>query len=545
MIGRRKKEFSMQFSVGQRSYTGWVVPGLLLALCGQQAFGAGFAIRGQSASSIGTAGASDVAGTTDISAMFSNPAALSAFKGTNVAVGAAYVMPSAEFSEGKRTVGSLGVEPTNGADEPKSSDDFTDDAMIPALYGTFEVNEDMTAGVSLTAPFGTNTDYGKDWVGRYHGTKTELEVINLDLATSYRLMENLKLGFGVQVQYARGLIEGASNYGALASQTVATGAARTAAGLVGAYYTAAATFAASNTAENQAALVAASTAVQNNPIASSFKTATDAAITGQPAASVPTVVANTLTAASTQYVGGQVLLAEGKDDVYAQYEGNDIAYGFTFGILYSPIVDLDLGLSYRSQVVHKTEGDFKLSGETAAAQAYAESVGTKRTADLNLPVPDVIGIGANYKGIAHMNVYLSASLTRWSKLRDINVVPETGTNVLVLLNWEDVWHVGLGGDYKVNENVILRAGVASDNSPTTDDLRSPRSPDDNRRYYSIGGRYQSEGWSVDAGLLHTRFRDPTLNLKNDAYPEANGRGDLSGKYEVTANTFMAQYNRTI
>ncbi|WP_141733477.1 OmpP1/FadL family transporter [Oligoflexus tunisiensis] len=536
----------MQFSVSQRSYSGWIVPGLFLALCSQNSFAAGFAIRGQSASSIGTAGASDVAGTTDISAMFSNPAAMGVFKGTNISVGAAYIMPNGEFTEGRRTVGGSGIEAITDSDDAKKSDDFSEGAFLPALYGTYEVNEDLTAGASITAPFGTNTDYGKDWVGRYHGTKTELEMINLDLAASYRVMENLRVGFGVQVQHARGLIEGASNYGAARAQGIATAAAQEAAGLVSAYYTAAAAYQADPTNTTKgAAASSANAAVEANAVAKNFKTATDAAIAGQPAASVPTIISNTLTAAGAQYVGGQAIANEGQDDVYAQYEGSDIAYGFTFGVLYTVMPDLDLGLSYRSQVVHKTEGDFKLSGETSAAQAYAETIGLKRTADLNLPTPDIIGFGLNYKGIADMNVYLSASMTRWSKLRDINVVPETGDNVLVKLDWEDVWHVGLGGDYKINENVILRAGVASDNSPTTDTLRSPRSPDDNRRFFSLGGRYQTEGWSVDAGFLHTRFRDPTLNLKDDAYPEAAGRGDLSGKYEVTANTFMAQYNHTI
>ncbi|HET9235767.1 MAG TPA: outer membrane protein transport protein [Oligoflexus sp.] len=528
----------MQLSVGQRSYASWIVPGLLLTLCSHNAFAAGFAIRGQSASSIGTAGASDVSGTTDISAMFSNPAALSAFKGTNIAVGAAFIMPKGEFSEGKRTVASTGVEAINDSEDAKKSDDFGDNATIPAIYASYEVNEDVTAGVALTAPFGTNTDYGKDWVGRYHGTKTELEVINLDLAASYKLMENLKLGFGVQVQSARGLIEGASNYGAAANASVATTAAQTAAGLVRDYYNAVG-------AGDSAAAAAANTAIEANQLAKDFRTATQSALAGQPTSSYPTIIQNTLTSAGAQYVGGQVVAREGQDDVYASYEGNDIAYGFTFGVLYSPIAELDLGLSYRSQVVHKTEGDFKLSGETSAAEAYAASVGLKRKADLNLAVPDIIGFGANYKGVTDMNIYLSASMTRWTKIKDINVVPESGANVLVRLDWEDVWHVGLGGDYKVNENVILRAGVASDNSPTTDDLRSPRSPDDNRRMYSIGGRYQAEGWSADLGFMHTRLRDPTLNLKNDAYPEANGRGDLTGKYKVTANTLMAQYNRAL
>jgi long-chain fatty acid transport protein len=528
----------MQLSVGQWSYASWIFPGFLLTLYSHNAFAAGFGIRGQSATSIGTAGASDVAGTSDISAMFSNPAALSAFKGANISVGAAFIMPKGEFTEGKRTVASTGVEAINDSEDAMSSDDFGDNAALPAIYASYEVNEDVTAGLALTAPFGTNTDYGKDWVGRYHGTKTEFEVVNLDLAASYKLMDKLKLGFGVQVQTGKGVIEGASNYGAAANASVATTAAQAAAKLVSDYYTAVG-------AGDSAAAAAANTAIEANQVATDFRTATQTALAGQPASSYPSIIQNTLTAAGAQYVGGQVVAREGQDDVYASYEGTSINYGFTLGVLYSPVPEVDLGLSYRSQVIHKTEGDFKLSGETAAAEAYAQGVGLKRDADLTLPIPDIIGFGANYKGVTDMNIYLSASMTRWSRLKDLNVVPVSGDNVLVLLDWEDVWHVGLGGDYKVNENVVLRAGVASDNSPTTDDLRSPRSPDDNRRMYSIGGRYQAEAWSADLGFMHSSFRDPILNLKNDAYPKANGRGDLSGKYTVTANTLMAQYNRAL
>jgi long-chain fatty acid transport protein len=462
--------------------------------------------------------------------MFSNPAALSAFKGTNVSVGAAFIMPKGEFSDGKRTVASTGAEAVNDSEDAKSSDDFGDNATLPAIYASYEVNEDVTAGVALTAPFGTNSDYGKDWVGRYHGTKTELEVVNLDIAASYKLMDNLKLGFGVQVQTGRGLIEGASNLGA--------GSLGGAAQLVRSYYQAAAAYQAdSNDPTKAQAAANAASEVENSPTAKALKQAADAALSAQPSANPNEVIAGTLLNA--------IRAGEGQDDVYASYEGSSINYGFTLGVLYTPIPELDLGFSYRSQVIHKTEGDFTLSGETANAQGYAERIGLKRDADFTLPIPDILGFGANYKGVTDMNIYLSASMTRWSKLKDLNVVPATGDNVVVRLDWEDVWHVGLGGDYKVNENVIVRAGVASDNSPTTDTLRSPRSPDDNRRMYSIGGRYQAEGWSADLGFMHTRFRDPTLDLKNDAYPEANGRGDLSGKYKVTANTLMAQYNRTL
>ncbi len=529
----------MQYGIQDRRSIGFVVSGLFLSLCGSQAFAAGFAIRAQSASSIGTAGASDVSGTADITAFFTNPAALSAFKGNHLSVGGAYIMPSAEFKDGERTVGATGIPAVTDSDSEKSSNDFSNNAFIPAIFGTHEINDQVTAGWSVTVPWATSSDYGKDWVGRYQGTKTELSVLNIDAAASYKLMDNLKFGFGVQIQRGTGEIEGASNYGAAYHQAVATAAAK----LVQTYFTAAAAAKGpSPTAEAVTAFQTASAAVTANPIATKFKDAVTTAIAGKADGELPGIIGATLTSAA----GAQVIANEGKDDVYATYSSDpSMAFGFTFGVLYTPIENLDLGLSYRSAIVHKTEGDYKLTAESSVADTYINSIGTDRKAKLDIAVPDIIGFGATYKDIPNLQLFASASLTRWSKLRDFNVRPDGATNILVLLNWEDVWHLGVGAAYKIDSTYTVRAGLASDNSPTTDDLRSPRSPDDNRKLISLGGRYDAETWSVDLGLLRAQFRDPKMQLKNDGYPEADGRGDLKGSYTVSANTFMAQYNHTL
>ncbi|RBD14921.1 hypothetical protein BRN42_02260, partial [Xanthomonas oryzae pv. oryzae] len=72
-------------------------------------------------------------------------------------------------------------------------------APVPAMYFhvPFGENDNMHLGTSLTVPFGFKTEYDRDWVGRYHGTKTELQAIDFNVAFSYDV--NPYVSFGASV----------------------------------------------------------------------------------------------------------------------------------------------------------------------------------------------------------------------------------------------------------------------------------------------------------------------------------------------------------
>jgi long-chain fatty acid transport protein len=486
----------------------------LLGLSSGQAWAAGFALRAQSASNLGTAGAADTAGTQDISAIFSNPAAIGLFSGQRFSLGVASVMLNTKFKDGARTVPVIG---TAASSETKTEvSGFSKNGYAPALYGTHQVSDSVNLGWSFTAPLSTNSDYGKDWVGRYHGIKTELQVLSLDLGGSYKILKNLHVGGGLQIQHGKGSLSGASNLGALSSLKAGNDAkaALTAAG------------------QGNTSLLTGLTGTAKT-FADNYRQALAAGKTTEEAS-----------AALTQAVATAAATGDGKADVIAAYDGEGIGYGINFGVLYSPIEDLNIGVSYRSKVKHQTKGDILFSGESASASAYVDSQGYDKEGKLDLTVPDVISLGASYKPIADLTLFANVTQTRWSSLDSLDLrytTSQGSQRILAKLDWKDALYMGLGGSYQLNSHFLVRAGVARDNTPTSDNLRSPRSPDNDRTLIALGGGYQGEGWQVDAGLSHTTVKDPTLNLKESDYPEAVGRGNLSGKYEVSANTLMVQY----
>ena len=481
---------------------------LLVFLPMQRAEAAGFAIPAQSASSVGTAGAADVSSIQDISAIYSNPAAMGAFKGQQFSLGLASLNTSSKFQDGKRTIpGSGGMD---AGDTHTSQTGFVKGATVPSIFGVHTINDKVNVGWSLTVPYGTSSDYGTEWVGRYHATKTELTVLNGDIGGSYRICDKLVLGFGVQIQRASGHLAGASNGGALAVQSAS--------------------------AAFQAALSSPKDYAALTGIAAQIKTAFEAIPAAQRAASPKLAAQKAVAETLAQY--------EGKNDIMATYDGSDLGYGFVLGLMWDPTEDLRVGFSYRSQVKHKSKGTIKFEGETAMAAQIAATNPLTVGGDANLPitVPDVIGLGASYKAMQDLTLYANLTDTRWSSLDKLDITYAGGAqDILVKLEWKDVYTAAVGGAYNVSPNIVLRAGLGMDQSPTKDQYRTPRAPDNDRTLVALGAGYQKDNWKVDAALEHVMVKDPTLQIREVDYAQANGRGNLDGKYKLTENTFMLQY----
>lgn len=95
--------------------------------------------------------------------------------------------------------------------------------------------------------------------------------------------------------------------------------------------------------------------------------------------------------------------------------------------------------------------------------------------------------------------------------------------------WKDSWFFAIGAHYKVSGNWLLRGGIAYDQSPVPDATRGPRVPDEDRRWVSIGARYQiSPDSYFDFGYTRLIFDDASLQLSTGE-PSNALRGNLSGR----------------
>lgn len=178
----------------------------LLAAAGLH--GAGFAIIENSASGMGSAYASGGAAAEDASTVWFNPASMTQIKGVSLVAAMNYIMPKADFTNDGSTF-------ADGTPLTGPNADGGISALIPTLYATGQVTDQLFLGLSINTPFGLGTKYDDDWVGRYHAVETDLVTINVNPAVAYALNDQWSLGGGISVQYVYVKLTSAIDFGSL------------------------------------------------------------------------------------------------------------------------------------------------------------------------------------------------------------------------------------------------------------------------------------------------------------------------------------------
>ncbi|MDI6891168.1 MAG: outer membrane protein transport protein [Thermodesulfovibrionales bacterium] len=145
------------------------------------AYGSGFAIYTQGASSLGQ-GAATIAHTEDPSAIFFNPALINKLEGTQIELGTTLIFPSRKFKSNL----------TGETSKTKS------DVFYPStLYITHKFTDKISAGLGVFNPFGLATKWPNDWEGRYITTNSEMRTFNINPAVSYQITPNVAFAAGV------------------------------------------------------------------------------------------------------------------------------------------------------------------------------------------------------------------------------------------------------------------------------------------------------------------------------------------------------------
>ncbi len=149
---------------------------------------AGFAIKEQSTTALGNAFSGATAGGDDLSYMYFNPASIMRQSGSQIVGAAAYIRPQARFGDEKGTT-LLGTSISGG----NGGSDIGKDALVPSLYALWDYSRDLKFAIGVNAPWGLVTDYGDDWVGRYHALKSDLKTININPVIGFRLSESISV----------------------------------------------------------------------------------------------------------------------------------------------------------------------------------------------------------------------------------------------------------------------------------------------------------------------------------------------------------------
>ena len=182
-------------------------------------------------------------------------------------------------------------------------------------------------------------------------------------------------------------------------------------------------------------------------------------------------------------------------DGFAEVQGDDTGFGWTVGANFSPTDKLSIGLSYRSEIDYELSGsvDWTVPGNVAAVFAASPTTSPlfqDGSTTAKLTTPSLTSVDVRYDFTDRFAMMATWAETGWESLREVRIdFANPDPDSVEPFDWHDTEFMSLGGEFKLNDSFTLRAGVAYDETPTHIETRTPRLPDDDRTWYSVGATW--------------------------------------------------------
>ncbi|MEL7286560.1 MAG: outer membrane protein transport protein, partial [Pseudomonadota bacterium] len=225
----------------------------------------------------------------------------------------------------------------------------------------------------------------------------------------------------------------------------------------------------------------------------------------------------------------------------AHLEGDDYGFGWNIGAMYQLDENNRFGFNYRSE----TDIDFEGEYSNQLPAAFGGLAGTKVPGELKLTLPAIAEFSGSHQIDKKLGVHYSILWTGWDSFQKLEAyVPGVESPVFSKEeNFSDSMRYSIGTDYQYSDALLLRAGIAYDESPADQSHLSISIPDTDRFWFSFGGNYAfSENSNVDLGVSILRGKTQNFSEK-DSLAASLGQ-DVSWEFESKGHAVLvgAQYN---
>jgi len=240
-------------------------------------------------------------------------------------------------------------------------------------------------------------------------------------------------------------------------------------------------------------------------------------------------------------------------DILLQNKADGWDYGWNAGIYLIPCQSTHIGLAYHSAMDPHLSGTSQISGipsNAVAINIVKDTVGLENgvgTVSSNLALPAYITLSISHEITPRWTVMADVENIRWSTLQNIKL-KYGGTNSKFLnattpvlpFRYRNTWHLALGQSYQAAKDLVLRMGIAFDESPIPNQFRNPLLPSKNRYWVALGGTYTiNKHASVSIGYAHIFVQHNTVN---NSLPTPLGTQTLIAHYSGGADIVGVQLN---
>jgi long-chain fatty acid transport protein len=187
----------------------------------------------------------------------------------------------------------------------------------------------------------------------------------------------------------------------------------------------------------------------------------------------------------------------------ATLQGDDVGIGFTAGALLTLPTQTRIGVGFRSSIHHELDGEVINPTNPVPLRVIPIHA--------NLNLPEMLNVGVTQAITPYFRVHAGFEWTNWSRLQKPAIVGPIGPISAIVLNYDDGYFYSGGFEYDFNERWTVRAGLAFEDSPIGTENRTPRLPDNDRLWASVGATYKwNERLSFDLSYTHIFVRDTKI-----------------------------------
>ncbi len=226
-----------------------------------------------------------------------------------------------------------------------------------------------------------------------------------------------------------------------------------------------------------------------------------------------------------------------KNDGFARIHGTNNGLGWIAGMSWRPTDSLSFGYSHRSEIDHDLRGTAEFEVPANVRGLIGNSVFLPTDGGgAKLTTPSVDTFSGSWQATERFALMADVSRTDWNSLKEIRIEFDNPLQADAAedYNWKESWFYSVGGEYAFSDKLTFRAGVARDDSPISRPYRTPRMPDQDRMWYSLGltwkatDNFELSGAYTKVDLVDTPEVDILSSSGSRLVGKFDGGADLFG-----------------
>jgi long-chain fatty acid transport protein len=244
---------------------------------------------------------------------------------------------------------------------------------------------------------------------------------------------------------------------------------------------------------------------------------------------------------------GASCAAPQSSDGFAALTGDNVSdpgLGFNFGLQYELNDDTTFGVAYRSEVDldFKGNADFTVPANAAFITGGGGFTDTAIKAGVTLPASLALSVA---HGVGKVTYLADVTWTGWSSFDELRIDYDNAVqpDSVTTENWEDTLRYSIGMDYQYSDLMVLRTGLALDETPIPSaERRTARVPGNDRTWLSFGLTYiMDDDLTIDVGYSHLFVDDSRINNTLETSSAALN-STLTGEYSGSVDILSVQLN---